>query len=398
MGIKILIMFSFILTSLLFSLLYNNTPTNPTAIFRPKKTLIIPKKNHPTHNATFAYLISASNGDTMKLKRLMLALYHPANYYLIHVDAGAPEEDHREIARFVSNNDVFAEVANVWIVGKGNLVTYRGPTMLANTLHAMAMLLRVAQWDWFINLSASDYPLITQDDLIDAFSSLPKDLNFVQHSSQLGWKMGKRGKPIIIDPGLYSANKSEIWWVIKQRSLPTAFKLYTGSAWTILSRSFSEYCILGWDNLPRTLLLYYTNFVSSPEGYFQTLLCNSDEFKNTTINHDLHYITWDNPPKQHPKSLGLKDYRKMILSNRPFARKFKKNDPVLNKIDRELLKRGGRQFSLGGWCLEDDKCSDFRSENYGVLSPGAGSRRLRILLRKLVSINNNQSLSRRICK
>lgn len=38
----------------------------------------------------------------------------------------------------------------------------------------------------------------------------------------------KRAKPIIIDPGLYKLNKSEIWWVIKQRSLPTAFKLYTG--------------------------------------------------------------------------------------------------------------------------------------------------------------------------
>lgn len=32
----------------------------------------------------------------------------------------------------------------------------------------------------------------------------------------------------MIDPGLYSLNKSEIWWVIKQRSLPTSFKLYTG--------------------------------------------------------------------------------------------------------------------------------------------------------------------------
>lgn len=48
------------------------------------------------------------------------------------------------------------------------------------------------------------------------------------------WKMhillirNKRAKPIIIDPGLYKLNKSEIWWVIKQRSLPTAFKLYTG--------------------------------------------------------------------------------------------------------------------------------------------------------------------------
>jgi hypothetical protein len=33
---------------------------------------------------------------------------------------------------------------------------------------------------------------------------------------------------MIIDPGLYSLNKSEIWWIIKQRSLPTSFKLYTG--------------------------------------------------------------------------------------------------------------------------------------------------------------------------
>lgn len=26
-------------------------------------------------------------------------------------------------------------------------------------------------------------------DLIDAFSDLPRDLNFVQHSSRLGWKL-----------------------------------------------------------------------------------------------------------------------------------------------------------------------------------------------------------------
>ncbi|KAK6136999.1 hypothetical protein DH2020_029260 [Rehmannia glutinosa] len=403
MDIKILTI-SLILTSLVFSLVYMipTKTTHPITIFNPTKTFIIPKGTKNPYNATFAYLISASTGDTMKLKRLMLSIYHPGNYYLIHLDAAAPLDEHQEIARFVSSNAVFIEVGNVWIVEKGNLVTYRGPTMLATTLHAMSMLLRSAEWDWFINLSASDYPLLTQDDLIHAFSDLPKDLNFVQHSSHLGWKMNKRGKPIIIDPGLYSANKSEIWWAIKQRSLPTAFKLYTGSAWTILSRSFAEYCIIGWDNLPRTLLLYYTNFVSSPEGYFQTLLCNSEDFKNKIVNHDLHYITWDNPPKQHPKSLGLKDYRKMILSNRPFARKFKKNDPVLNKIDRELLKRGGRQFSMGGWCLEDEyrdkmngKCEDLKGDKYGVLRPGTGSRRLRILLSKLIS---TQNFSKRQCR
>jgi hypothetical protein len=36
--------------------------------------------------------------------------------------------------------------------------------MVANTLHAAAILLREgADWDWFINLSSSDYPLVTQD-------------------------------------------------------------------------------------------------------------------------------------------------------------------------------------------------------------------------------------------
>lgn len=102
----------------------------------------------------------------MKLKRLMLALYHPGNYYLIHIDAGAPQSDQQEIARFVSSNGVFRQVGNVWIVEKGNIVTYRGPTMLATTLHAMAILLRVAKWDWFVNLSASDYPLVTQDGMV----------------------------------------------------------------------------------------------------------------------------------------------------------------------------------------------------------------------------------------
>lgn len=151
---------------------------------------------------------------------------------------------------------------------------------------------------------------------------------------------------------------------------------------------------MGWDNLPRTLLLYYTNFVSSPEGYFQTLVCNSEDYRNTTVNHDLHYITWDTPPKQHPRSLGLKDYRRMVLSNRPFARKFKQNDPVLNKIDREILKRHRGGFAYGGWCLEDgnkgnNSCSsDLKSEKFGVLRPGTGGRRLRSLMTKLVSAQN----------
>ena len=53
-----------------------------------------------------------------------------------------------------------------------NLITYTGPTMVASTLHGMAILFKKRKdWKWFINLSASDYPLMTQDGEPAALSS-----------------------------------------------------------------------------------------------------------------------------------------------------------------------------------------------------------------------------------
>ncbi|XBJ23679.1 beta-glucuronosyltransferase GlcAT14A-like isoform X2 [Triticum dicoccoides] len=367
---------------------------------------------------SFAYLISASTGDAERAARLLAALYHPANSYLLHLDREAPAEEHRRLAELVSGQPVYGRVGNVWIVGKPNLVTYRGPTMLSTTLHAMAVLLRVGRrWDWFVNLSASDYPLVTQDDLMEAFSRLPRDLNFIQHTSHLGWKIKKRARPVILDTALYEADRSELLRpspniTTNRRGLPTAFKLFTGSAWTMLSRRFAEYCVMGWDNLARTLLLYHANLVSSPEFYFQTVACNSREFRNATVNSDLHFIRWDTPPKQHPLYLGPKDYRRMVLSSAAFARKFRDADLVLDRIDREILKRrppsrdddhgdhaasasvarhGGQFFSYGGWCSEGEVglCSNpWEPSRKGAIKPGAGSRRLRVMLNKMLSGRN----------
>ena len=162
----------------------------------------------------------------------------------------------------------------------------------------------------------------------------------------------------------------------------------------MLSRPFLEFCIWGWDNLPRTVLMYYTNFISSPEGYFHTVICNAQEFRNTTVNHDLHYIAWDTPPKQHPKLLSSKDFNNMVKSGAPFARKFPKNDPVLDKIDKELLGRAEGQFTPGGWCVgsrEGGKDPCTVKGDPMVLTPGPGAKRLEGLVTKLVSSENLQS-------
>lgn len=374
--------------------LFTKTPFQKSPI-KAKVPIFVESRLHisPTRPIStipkLAYLISGSSGDGESLKRTLKALYHPLNRYVVHLDLEAPVDERLELVNFVKREPLFVEVGNVRVVVRSNLVTYRGPTMVSNTLHAAAILLKEGgEWDWFINLSASDYPLVTQDDLLHTFSTVPRELNFIEHTSDIGWKEYHRARPVIIDSGLYSLNKSDLFWIPQKRSMPTAFKLFTGSAWTMLSRPFMEYLLWGWDNLPRIVLMYYANFLSTPEGYFHTVICNAEEFRNTTVNHDLHFISWDNPPKQHPHVLTLKDYQNMVDSNASFARKFRRNEPVLDKIDSELLERKVDGFVPGSWFDGGDAnatISQYILRNITSLRPGPGAQRIKSLISGLLS-------------
>lgn len=111
-----------------------------------------------------AYLLTGTKGDGSQLRRLLQALYHPRNYYVLHLDLEASDAERLELAKYVKSEALIGRFKNVMVVGKGNLVTYKGPTIVASTLHAVAILLKKAKdWDWFINLSSSDYPLMPQD-------------------------------------------------------------------------------------------------------------------------------------------------------------------------------------------------------------------------------------------
>lgn len=145
---------------------------------------------------------------------------------------------------------------------------------------------------------------------------------------------------------LLSVNQNWYWstwpiFAIKNQAVDFFLLFLTGSAWVVLTRPFLEFCVWGWDNLPRTLLMYYTNFLSSPEGYFHTVVCNHKDYQNTTVNHDMHYIKWDTPPKQYPLNLTIEHFAEMVDSGAPFGHSFAEDDPVLEKIDTELLKRTG---------------------------------------------------------
>lgn len=119
-----------------------------------------------------AYWIFGTNGDGERILRLLKALYHPRNRYLLQLDAGSSEYEKGELALSVQSERVFQAYGNVYVVGKSCVLNEMGSSSLAATLNAVALLLKIsADWDWFITLTASDYPLMTQDGNFSFFLS-----------------------------------------------------------------------------------------------------------------------------------------------------------------------------------------------------------------------------------
>ncbi|KAL2506511.1 Core-2/I-branching beta-1 [Abeliophyllum distichum] len=348
----------------------------------------------PPTPPSIAYLISGSVNDSDRILRLLYSIYHPRNQYLLNLDRSAPQADRDTLALRVQSVPVFRAAQNVHVIGKADYVLPTGPSSLSSTLHGASVLLRVtALWDWFINLSADDYPLVTQDDLLHILSYLPKDLNFVNHTSYIGWRESRKLKPIIVDPALYLLENSETFYATEKRQLPDAYRLFTGSSSGILSRKFVEFCILGTDNLPRTLLMYLSNTPASNLVYFPTILCNSQQFNRTTINHSLQYVSLDSRQEPHP--LNSSTFDDLIQSGAAFATPFLPNDPVLDRIDREVLERNPGKPVPGGWCLgesENEKCSVWGDAD--VLKPGPGAKRLE---KRLVELLSNETGRSRQC-
>jgi protein xylosyltransferase len=81
----------------------------------------------------------------------------------------------------------------------------------------------------------------------------------------------------------------------------------------------------------------------------------------------------------------------MAHSGAPFARKFDKDDPVLDKIDKELLGRTEGGFTRGGWCVDDSLKGKDPCGVYGnpiVVKPSLRSKILEKLMLKLLDSEN----------
>lgn len=165
-----------------------------------------------------------------------------------------------------------------------------------------------------------------------------------------------------------------------------------GSPWTILSRAFVEHCVLAPDNLPRTLLMYFSNALNPMEFYFQTVMANSPHFKNSTVNHSLRLDVPDGPPLPHDANGNRSRYDALVSSGAAFAGRFgdgSGDEALLQRIDDEVLRRPLDGVTPGQWCAGSDEepasgddCSV--GGDIDVVRQGEAGRRLASLMAGLI--------------
>lgn len=294
-----------------------------------------------TEETNIAYFIQIAENTVHHLPRLLRTLYHERNVYAIHFDLKIPQDVIRDAEDRIRSNPRYA--SNVHIM-PAELITYRGISMLLNTINAMHLLIdKDTSWDYFINLSGADYPLVTARTQRKLLGK-EKGLNFFTFAPKRTWDSmaENRLSEVWFDESLTFRRKAIIGKLskleVRNPLVDTReFDVSHAEAWMISSREFCDFVVRG--DMARKMLVAFAYAVDSSEHYFASLAWNHKQYKKSVVPHSLRMIVWMHEgvlSGQHPYYIDEEtddgDYKfknEVSESVLFFARKFKKADSKL---------------------------------------------------------------------
>ena len=245
-----------------------------------------------------------------QFKRLFRAIYHPANYYLVHVDKRSGLGLQTEIQDFLSS------FANASLM-KSQSTLWGGYSLVDVELQGIKELLKIgSEWKFFINLSGQDFPLMSQTHIQDFLSrNIGNDFIRAVNQSKIRPDTLSRIENYSIE---YS---NMILRTPIKRPYLRGVTPYIGNQWMILSRKFCEYICYN-PEVERFKRFYRNTFISD-EGFFQTVIMNTS-YKGIIVNDDKRTIVWVPVGiiKLRPKDFTSKDAEFLLASQGLFARKF----------------------------------------------------------------------------
>lgn len=311
--------------------------------------------------AEIAYFIQVGNDSVLLLERLFKRIHHPRNIYIVHIDGKVDFKLREEVRTLVDNSEAYKE--NI-IIMKSEMITYRGVTMVMNTIAAMtAALEKHSTWDYFINLSGADYPLVSVENqarLLARPQVPPGRLNFITFFPRKEWiAYSFRIRKLHWDPAISrdQDHHARLYLLRGHGENPMesnrSFIFSKAEAWMILSRPFVKFLIRS--SFAKRMLVYHKHVLSVPEHYFADVMYNHPVWRKTIVPDALRKVVWylhGHRSGQHPyvldKGRTLDTFWSTIHITRSlFTRKFSRpNSALMDRIDLELSGIGMNASSL----------------------------------------------------
>jgi len=272
-----------------------------------------------------AYLIVAHN-NYEHLKRLITALDEHACRFYIHIDKKSP------LPHLKADNIIFLQ-------DRVN-VHWSGFSMVRVTLNLLHRAI-ADENDYFVLISGADYPIQPNSYLYEKLKEGGEYITIKKGCDE--YNPLSRYKYYYFTDHYNRRNKSKLttrfflWFQKMLRKLQIKkkipFQLYTGTQWFILSQACVKYILEEAEGNKNYVRFFKTAFCSD-EGFFQTIIGNSEFYHQTKDN--LTYADWS----VDPGPAIITEQHIDILKNvkeKFFARKFNDDSfTIIERIEKEL--------------------------------------------------------------
>ena len=299
------------------------------------------ESNDSTRPARIFYLLQLHERAVQQILRLFRAIYHPAHFYYLHVDAHFDYLYHSLLP-------LEKMYKNVKLASSRYRTMWGGASLLDMVMGVMREALWNIDWEWdyFVNLSGADFPVRSNEEITRVLGEHLGE-NFVKpHNGDSEVFITKQG----INYTFIQCD--DHMWKLGPRQLPQGITIDGGSDWITLHRDFIEFVLTTDDILLRQLKLFFKYTLLPVESFFHTVLRNS-RFCHTYVKHNLRIVNWIRKlgckcQYKHivdwcgcsPNDLRQGDIRKLI--DQPeyilFARKFESivDNVILNLLESYL--------------------------------------------------------------
>ncbi|KAK5977838.1 Xylosyltransferase sqv-6, partial [Trichostrongylus colubriformis] len=235
-----------------------------------------------TKRPRILFLLQLNGRNERQVKRLLKALYSPYHYYYIHVDQ-------RQLYMLTEMKAVAAKVANVFVAPDAHSTIWGGAsllTMVQDTIRQSIALPSISDWDYLVNLSESDFPVMTlQEFETQLHANLGKSY-MSSHGYNAARFIQKQGFDFV-----FVECENRMWRIGKRDEFPRNLRIDGGSDWIVLHREFAEYSISD-EDLPTKLRALFSSIILPVESFFHTLSYNS-RFCERSIGSNLRLTNWN---------------------------------------------------------------------------------------------------------